>query len=139
MESMKVVDYMDRQPVLLHANMTLAAAVDKLLTQKKLGAAVVNEKGILVGFLSQQDCLAVMLKSTYHCDLTANVSDCMREDVLTVTQGTTIITLAEQMLQAKPKIYPVVDEHNKVLGTIDRNAVLKAINISMQACYLKPA
>ncbi|MCE9678897.1 CBS domain-containing protein [Shewanella sp. AS1] len=138
MESMKVVDYMDRQPVLLHASMTLAAAVEKLLAQKKLGAAVVNEQGMLVGFLSQQDCLAVMLKSTYHCDLTANVSDCMRTDVLTVTKDTSIITLAEQMLQAKPKIYPVVDQ-GKVVGTIDRNAVLRAINVSMAHCYLNPA
>lgn len=138
MESMKVVDYMDRQPVLLHPDMTLAAAVEKLLTQKKLGAAVVDHEGNLVGFLSQQDCLAVMLKSSYHCDLTANVSDCMRSDVLSVTQDTPIITLAEQMLQAKPKIYPVV-EQGKVVGIVDRNAVLKAINLSMQACYLKPA
>ncbi|QYJ87654.1 CBS domain-containing protein [Shewanella mesophila] len=138
MESMKVVDYMDRQPVLLHADMTLAAAVEKLLTQKKLGAAVVDLQGNLVGFLSQQDCLAVMLKSTYHCDLTANVSDCMRTDVLTVTKETPIITLAEQMLQAKPKIYPVVDQ-GKVVGIIDRNLVLRAINVSMQECYLKPA
>lgn len=138
MESMKVVDYMDRQPVLLHPDMTLAAAVEKLLTQKKLGAAVVDNEGNLVGFLSQQDCLAVMLKSSYHCDLTANVSDCMRSDVLSVTQDTPIITLAEQMLQAKPKIYPVV-EQGKVVGIVDRNAVLKAINLSMQACYLKPA
>ena len=138
MESMKVVDYMDRQPVLLHADMTLAAAVEKLLTQKKLGAAVVDLQGNLVGFLSQQDCLAVMLKSTYHCDLTANVSDCMRTDVLTVTKETSIISLAEQMLQAKPKIYPVIDQ-GKVVGIIDRNLVLRAINVSMQECYLKPA
>ncbi|QYK02983.1 CBS domain-containing protein [Shewanella psychrotolerans] len=138
MESMKVVDYMDRQPVLLHPDMTLAAAVEKLLTQKKLGAAVVDLQGNLVGFLSQQDCLAVMLKSTYHCDLTANVSDCMRTDVLTVTKETPIISLAEQMLQAKPKIYPVIDQ-GRVVGIIDRNLVLRAINISMQECYLKPA
>ncbi|WP_428614644.1 CBS domain-containing protein [Shewanella sp.] len=138
MESMKVVDYMDRQPVLLQADMTLAAAVEKLLTQKKLGAAVVDTQGHLVGFLSQQDCLAVMLKSTYHCDLTANVSDCMRTDVLSVAKDESIISLAEQMLLPKPKIYPVVDQ-GKVIGIIDRNAVLRAINNSMQECYLKPA
>ncbi|MCZ4336996.1 CBS domain-containing protein [Shewanella colwelliana] len=138
MESMKVVDYMDRQPVLLQADMTLAAAVEKLVKQKKIGAAVVDAQGQLVGFLSQQDCLAVMLKSTYHCDLVANVSDCMRSDVLTVTKDLPIITLAEQMLQPKPKIYPVID-NGKVVGTIDRHAVLGAINTSMQECYLKPA
>ncbi|QDF75517.1 MULTISPECIES: CBS domain-containing protein [Shewanella] len=138
MESMKVVDYMDRQPVLLQADMTLAAAVEKLLTQKKLGASVVDTQGHLVGFLSQQDCLAVMLKSTYHCDLTANVSDCMRTDVLSVAKDESIISLAEQMLLPKPKIYPVVDQ-GRVIGIIDRNAVLRAINNSMQECYLKPA
>lgn len=54
---------MDRQPVLLRADMSLATAVEKLLENHKMGAAVVDDNGNLVGFLSQQDCLAVMLKA----------------------------------------------------------------------------
>lgn len=129
---------MDRQPVLLRANMSLATAVEKLLDHNKIGAAVVDDNNNLVGFLSQQDCLAVMLKSSYHCDMTSVVKDCMRTEVLFVGPEDSILQLAEQMLGSKPKIYPVV-EQGKVIGTINRTNVLKAMNGYMQQCYLAPA
>ena len=102
-----------------------------------MGAAVVDDSGNLVGFLSQQDCLAVMIKSSYHCDMTSVVKDCMRTEVLFVEPDDSILHLAEQMLGLKPKVYPVV-EHGKVIGTINRTNVLKAMNIYMQQCYLSP-
>ncbi|MGS0680065.1 CBS domain-containing protein [Shewanella sp. 125m-7] len=138
MDSINVEEHMDRQPVLLSPSMSLATAVELLLNNKKLGAPVVESDGKLVGFLSQQDCLAVMLKSSYHCDLTAIVKDCMRTDVLSVTPSTSVLQLAEQMLGPKPKVYPVVAE-GKVVGTINRTNVLEAINTYMQQCYLAPA
>lgn len=139
MDSIKISDYMDRQPVLLTANMTLTTAVDALVTQRKLGAPVVDEHKHLIGFLSQQDCMSVMLKSSYHCDLTSTVGDCMRSDVATVNPEGNILQLAEKMLESKHKhkVYPVVEE-NKVVGTINRTNVLQAINIYMQQCYLSP-
>ncbi|GIU45149.1 CBS domain-containing protein [Shewanella sairae] len=138
MDSINVQEHMDRQPVLLSPTMSLATAVEKLLDNKKLGAPVVESDGKLVGFLSQQDCLAVMLKSSYHCDLTAIVKDCMRTDVLSVSPNSSVLLLAEQMLGPKPKVYPVVEE-GKVVGTINRTNVLAAINTYMQQCYLTPA
>lgn len=128
---------MDRQPVLLTADMPLSNAVDALLVRNKLGAPVVDDSGKLIGFLSQQDCISVMLKSSYHCDLVAKVKDCMRSEVLSVTPDTSVLQLAEQMLGPKPKVYPVVD-NGKVVGTINRTNVLGAINIYMQQCYLAP-
>ncbi|ACJ29504.1 CBS domain protein [Shewanella piezotolerans WP3] len=138
MDSINVKEHMDRHPVMLSPSMSLATAVEKLLDNKKLGAPVVDADGKLVGFLSQQDCLAVMLKSSYHCDLTAIVKDCMRTDVLSVEPNTSVLALAEQMLGPKPKVYPVIDD-GKVVGTINRTNVLAAINTYMQQCYLTPA
>ncbi len=129
---------MDRQPVLLQASMSIAEAVDMLLKHQKMGAPVVDKQKHLVGFLSQQDCLAVMLKSSYHCDLVATVEDCMKTEVLFVSSQESILQLAEQMVGPKPKIYPVVDA-GKVIGTINRTDVLKAMAIYMQQCYLTPA
>lgn len=126
---------MDRQAVVLTAHLSLEAAVAKLLKHNKTGAPVVDDAGKLVGFLSEQDCISVMLKSTYHCDLTAIVSDCMRSDVLTVSPDSSIVELAEQMLGLKPKVYPVIKD-DKVLGTINRSNVLKAIGEQMKICYM---
>lgn len=50
MDSIKIRDHMDRQPVLLRADMSLATAVEKLLENHKMGAAVVDDNGNLVGF-----------------------------------------------------------------------------------------
>lgn len=138
MDSIKIIDNMDRQPVLLQASMSIAEAVDMLLKHQKMGAPVVDKQKHLVGFLSQQDCLAVMLKSSYHCDLVATVQDCMKTEVLFVAPQASILQLAEQMVGPKPKIYPVVDA-GKVIGTINRTDVLKAMAIYMQQCYLTPA
>ncbi|NKF52652.1 CBS domain-containing protein [Shewanella sp. WXL01] len=138
MDSIKIQDHMDRQPVLLKPDMSLAVAVELLLDSKKNGAPVIGENGELVGFLSQQDCLAVMLKSSYHCDLTSTVEDCMKTEVLSVSPEGSMLQLAEQMLGAKPKIYPVVN-NGKVVGTINRTNVLSAMNTYMQQCYLTPA
>ncbi|MGP1835273.1 CBS domain-containing protein [Shewanella frigidimarina] len=138
MDSIKIKDHMDRRPILLTADMSLAIAVEKLLESNKSGSPVVDSVGKLVGFLSQQDCLSVMLKSSYHCDMTSTVADCMKSPVLTVAPDDSILELAEQMLGAKPKIYPVLND-GKVIGTINRTNVLKAMNIYMQQCYLSPA
>ncbi|MCL2919731.1 CBS domain-containing protein [Shewanella litorisediminis] len=138
MDSIKVREHMDRQAVMLKPEMTLATAVELLLEHKKNGAPVVDNDKHLVGFLSQQDCLAIMLKSSYHCDLTATVADVMRTDVLQVSPDDSVLRLAEQMTGAKPKIYPVVD-NGKVIGIINRTHVLEAMNVYMQQCYLAPA
>ena len=135
MDSLLVQDYMDRQAVLLTVDLSIDSAVAKLVKHRKTGAPVVDSKGKLVGFLSEQDCLSVMLKSTYHCDLVAKVSDCMRTDVLAVSPNYRLVQLAEQMLGPKPKVYPVVAD-NKVIATIDRTNILKAIGEQMKLSYL---
>ncbi|MFQ6371042.1 CBS domain-containing protein [Shewanella sp. YIC-542] len=134
----KVSDHMDRKPVLLSPEMTIAEAVDLLLDQHKAGAPVVAANGQLVGFLSQQDCIAAMLRSSYYCDLADLVKDRMRTDVLWVKPEHSVLLLAEQMLGQKPKIYPVVD-NGHVVGVIDRFNVLSAIRSYAEHCYKTPA
>lgn len=51
MDSIKIKDHMDRRPILLTADMSLAIAVEKLLESNKSGAPVVDSVGKLVGLL----------------------------------------------------------------------------------------
>jgi predicted transcriptional regulator len=39
------------------------------------------------------------------------------------------------MLGDKPKVYPVVDDDGKLLGTISRNEVLMAVDKHLRAAY----
>ncbi|WP_298438982.1 CBS domain-containing protein [uncultured Ferrimonas sp.] len=138
MESVKVRDYMTKHPVALTAQMSLDSAVETLLQANQTGAPVVNEQHGVIGFVSEQELLGVMLKSTYHCDLHDNVGDVMRTDVVTVSADDSVLTLAEQMLQLKPKIYPVV-ENGRLIGMINRSRVLHALNTHMKQCYRNTA
>lgn len=127
MDSIIIREHMNRQPVLLKSDMSIAAAVDMLLSKQCSGAPVVDDQHQAVGFLSEQDCLSALLKGNYHHELNSRVADIMRTDILSVSPDDNMVRLAEQMLGLKPKIYPVI-ENGKVIATISRNQVLRALN-----------
>lgn len=139
MDFLKVADHMDRHPVTFDLAMTLEAAVDRLVKSGKIGGPVVNAQQQVIGFLSEQDCLAKMLIDSYHDQMSANVSDVMRSEVITVSAETSIIELAQLMLKPKPKLYPVVDENQRLVGVISRSDVLKAIDLELHSHYRKPS
>lgn len=135
MNSLKVSDYMQLRPIKLTANMPVATAVDKLLKSTHIGAPVVDDTDTLIGWVSEQDCLATLLESSYYCEEVAIVADLMKKDVLTVKARDSIIELAQQMLAAKPKVYPVIDDSGLLVGIISRRDVLKAMDKQQQSCY----
>ncbi|MCF3098653.1 CBS domain-containing protein [Aeromonas australiensis] len=138
MESLKAKDYMQSRPITFKAEMMVQAAVDKFLNSHQLGGPVVDEKGTLIGWISEQDCIAVLLKEAYHCEQVAQVKDVMRKEVLTVGPDTTILALAEMMMGQKPKIYPVVEE-GRLLGVINRHNVIQAIHTQLTTCFVHHA
>lgn len=126
---------MQLRPIKLTANMPVATAVDKLLKSTHIGAPVVDDTDTLIGWVSEQDCLATLLESSYYCEEVAIVADLMKKDVLTVKARDSIIELAQQMLAAKPKVYPVIDDSGLLVGIISRRDVLKAMDKQQQSCY----
>lgn len=136
MQSLQVVDYMNRHPLVFYASMSIEQAVDRLLQGKQTGGPVVDEQQRLIGFLSEQDCLAAMLRDTYHAEQSASVADCMYSgEVVAVRNTMSVIDLAQQMGNQRPKVYPVVDEHGLLVGVITRADVLRAINFQLQDSY----
>ncbi|RKF21520.1 CBS domain-containing protein [Alginatibacterium sediminis] len=133
MKELKVSHYMNRSPISFQPEQPVAAIVESLNKHALIGGPVLDSEGLVIGWISQQDCLHQMLQSTYHCEQTALASDVMRKDVLLALPDTSIVELAEQMLQQKPKSYPVV-EAGKLVGVIDRHAVLKAISEHQTSC-----
>ncbi|WP_163931574.1 CBS domain-containing protein [Paraferrimonas sp. SM1919] len=136
MDSIKVRDHMNRHPLLLKADTPLSEIVAKLVEAKQMGAPVVNLNGALIGFVSEQDCLAKMVSATYHCEVIANAEDIMRTDVLTVDIEDSILQVASLMQEGKPKIYPVL-ENGQLVGVITRNHVLKTLSEHIHECYSK--
>ncbi|GED22062.1 CBS domain-containing protein [Halomonas sabkhae] len=90
------------------------------------GAPVVDAHDHLIGFISEQDVLGKVLESAYLNDEPPLVQELMRNEVLTVTPNKSITDLAQEMLGAKPKVYPVT-EQSRLVGIVTRRDVLNAL------------
>lgn len=135
MESLQVNEYMNLRPVTFTCSMTVAEAVEKLLKSSQTGGPVVDNNNKVIGFLSEQDCLKQMIASSYYREQVAQVRDVMKTDVLSIKPYLSVIELAQTMLSEKPKMYPVVDDDGYLLGTINRSALLYAIDVQLHDGY----
>jgi predicted transcriptional regulator len=135
MESLSVGDYMNKHPVTFTTEMPVVEAVERLLGSHQTGGPVIDLKNKVVGFLSEQDCLAQMLASSYYNEQISLVKDIMRSEVLSIKPYMSVLELAQQMLKEKPKFYPVVDDDGYLLGSINRTAVLNAIDVQFKDGY----
>lgn len=134
MKSLEVSKFMTEKSIYFKKEMTVESAVEKLLHSKYIGGPVLDDTGRVIGWLSEQDCLAKMIAASYYCEQVALVGDAMVPEGLTVKPDMSIFDLAQLMLKAKPKIYPVVDQHNKFLGIITRKNVLSAMSKHLESC-----
>lgn len=90
------------------------------------GAPVVDHFDNLIGFISEQDVLGRVLDSIYHDDEAPLVEELMRHEVVTTTPTKSITDLAQEMLGAKPKVYPVI-EQRRLVGIVTRRDILSAL------------
>ncbi len=138
MESIKVSDYIDTRPVTFKPSSSLSVALEKLLKSHQTGGPVIDDTNHVVGFLSEQDMIHKLLKVGYHCQESHSVEDCMHKQVEVVRGDDSIIRLAEIMLPGKPKVYPVVDDEERLIGVISRHDILRAIAAQIDDCFLHP-
>ncbi|MFW1678187.1 CBS domain-containing protein [Pontibacter sp. JAM-7] len=124
MKLAKIADFMQRDFAHITPDMLVAAASNQLVKHTMLGAPVVDADGKLAGWISEQECLKVTIQVVYHNQRVATVGEVMKPDVLTVSLNQDPLALAQQMLQEKPKNYPVVDAQGKVVGVLNRRHLL---------------
>lgn len=128
MDSASIKDLMSTRYAQITPDMPVVEASSNLIKQDMLGSPVTDEGGTLVGWISERECLQAALQVVYHNQRVATVKDLMQSEVLTVSLDSDVLSLAQQMLNAKPKIYPVVDADNKVLGVISRRHILNMLD-----------
>lgn len=128
METASIKDLMSTRFATIHAYMPVVEASSNLIKLDMLGSPVTDEAGTLVGWISERECLQAALQVVYHNQRVATVQDLMQTEVLTVSLDDDVLSLAQQMLNAKPKIYPVVDKANKVVGVISRRHILNMLD-----------
>ena len=130
---LKVEDVMLSNPPLLSCEQGLSVAVDMILNSGYLGLPVIDAEKHLIGFLSEQDCIKVLIRDSYYCDSHTLVKDIMRENPLSVSPHLSVLEFAQSLGKGKPKIFPVVED-NHVVGLVTRGQVMKSLSQSLQSC-----
>ncbi len=124
-----VREFMGASLVTFTPDQEIQDAIKLLLEHKLSGSPVMDNRGNLVGYLSEKDCLRVALNAAYHDHWGGKVSDFMVPHVETVDLETNMIDLAEKFVKDPYKRYPVVKD-NRLVGQIHRRDVLKALLVA---------
>jgi CBS domain-containing protein len=125
-KSIKVRDCMTRNPVSFRADTDFMRAIELLLEHRLSAAPVVDAHGLLIGLLSEGDCLRGMLSGSYYDAVGGTVAAYMATAVESVGPETDIIEVAGRFIEGGRHRLLVV-ENGHLLGLISRHDVLRAI------------
>jgi len=127
LKSALVRDYMAGRLVTFKPEMDVLDALHELVKHRIAGAPVVDDHGVLIGMLSELDCLKIALNAGYYGDSGGPVSEYMTPDVETIDAEMSIIDLAQKFLKCGYRRFPVL-RNNRLVGQISRRDVLRALN-----------
>lgn len=122
-------DVMTRKLVTVRPQLGIFDAIDLLLKNSISGAPVVDERGRLIGMLSEVDCLNVLASGEFHQSdqrETGTVADYMSKGGRTISPDTDLYAIAHYFITQGLRRYPVVDGESLV-GQVSRRDVLRGI------------
>lgn len=102
----------------------------KVFVRKKIsGAPVINDKGDLIGMLSEADCIRVILEDQYNKQPGGKgcVEDFMTSEVTTIDSESTLMDAAYAFAHSNFRRFPVI-ENGKLVGQLSRSDILTAIS-----------
>lgn len=126
LKGLRVRDCMTANPVVFMRKTPLLDAVHTLVVKRISGAPVVDERGNLVGVLSERDFLKAVVIAGYHGERSGRVGDYMSSKVEAVHADDTLLDVASQFVRMKFRRFPVVED-NRVVGVIARRDALRAL------------
>ncbi len=100
--------------------------VNLLVEQDISGVPVVDDDGVLVGILTERDCIRVALSAGYYDELGGAVRNFMSEPVETASPDDNLMDVANRFATSTYRRFPVVDD-GRLVGLISRRDVLEAL------------
>ncbi|WP_241505876.1 CBS domain-containing protein [Parahaliea mediterranea] len=124
----KIRDCMHRKPLTIRRDESLVTAISMIVEYKLTGLTVTDSEGAVVGILSELDCIRAVLTAIYNDGDPEHkqVEDAMDADVQTCTTETSIVEVAQAMVDTRQRRRPVV-EAGKLVGQVSSNNVLWAL------------
>jgi len=115
-------------PIKVKDDDNLLSTMKIIIDNKVSGVCVIDENQTLIGMLSEMDCLAAILKSTYNNVGVGLVSEYMTKDNIIVAHPSEdILNVAQDMLLKKHRRRPVVED-GKLVGQVSCRQLLAAVN-----------
>ncbi len=128
---MRIRQYMTRRVITFTPDAEILKVLHLMHEHDIANAPVVDERGALVGILSDRDCIRGVLQSTYHSELTGVVSDFMARDVHAFGPDEGLIDAARKLVELPYRLYPVLAGCDLV-GVISRRDIIAALTKKWQ-------
>ncbi len=128
LRSVDMQDYMLSNPVKIKADTDVFEAIHQILIYKVSGLCVVDDNDILIGVLSEMDCLRAILSAVYNDSPAAGVaSEFMTKEVISVALHDNIVDVANDMLKQKHRRRPVIDDNGRLVGQVTCRQLLRGV------------
>ena len=111
----------------LAPDMDIYLAMKQLLKRRLTGAPVVDENHVLIGMLTERDCLKVLVGGALDGLPGGNVSDYMTSPAESIGPRARLSDIVHIFLTRSYRKLPVVAESGAVIGQVSRRDVLKAL------------
>lgn len=128
-QSLQVKDFMAKKLITFSPDDSMHQVTKTLVSNGISGAPVVDEKGNLVGVISEGDCLKQVVRGKYtnSPQMIGKVGDFMTPDPVTIGPGENIMQVAQMFLKLRLRRFPVL-ENGKLVGQISQRDVIAAMD-----------
>ena len=130
-KEMTVGAYMDRKGPVLRPETPITTAMDLLLKHRALAAIVVDEKGLPVGVLSENDCLKVILQQTYYQQNPEDTVATYMHEAPPAVAADTPIDMASRIFRTSDHQRLPVMAGEKMVGQISRRELVRALHLRL--------
>ena len=121
-----VKDIMQVAKFSVHPDTPVYEALDLLIAKKVSGIPVLDNDH-LVGFLTEKDCLRLQATAHMYNMTGRTVRAIMSSINETLSPKNNLLTAAQVFLSCNFAALPVIDEHGELVGSINRQCVIQAI------------
>jgi len=113
--------------VIFKPDQPIQDVISTIIDKKIAGAPVLDDKGCMVGMISEKDCLRLIVDEAYHNmpAETRKVSDYMTPKVQSLSPSTTVVEAAIEFLNSPIRRFPVVKD-GMLIGQVSRRHILRA-------------
>jgi CBS domain-containing protein len=113
--------FMNRKPIAVTHSATISTAISAMLTHGVSGLAVVDDSASLLGYYSEMDALLQAASG----DVSAAIK--FKKPALSIKMQTVFKDALILMVSKKLKSIPVVDDRNKLVGSLSRRDLMSAL------------